>query len=111
MPTESQQGGFFVGPPCDACGVGQSIVVHEGVEHYYCPQCNEPMPTWEPDEYCTLCEEEAGWIDHHTSYIYNTTILVCRSCHGTIHSKDEKYEEYEPVFSRVEAVRRGIYEI
>lgn len=112
MPMLREEDNKLSMPMCDGCGEAKSVVEHNGEEYDYCPNCNEPAPTFETpeEELCEACGEQAGWISHHTSYVFNTTIEVCSDCHGVIHSQGEKYSEYEPLYSRKEATERGIFD-
>ncbi len=58
--------------------------------------------TWK----CTVCgiayNGRNGRFDkHHTNYITGERILVCKSCHGKIHTRDyEPYSQYKPEIDR-----------
>jgi len=98
-------------PTCD-CGNEKNVVEHYGERHVYCPDCNEPFPDLEIPESdkCELCGEQKGGTTHHVSYVYNVTIDVCSQCHNRIHDTTDKYSEYQPRYSRSEAVEAGMIE-
>lgn len=100
---------FSSGPPCGGCGEPQNINEFDGEEHYWCPRCNEPMPTqdYSDDELCCLCGEEPISASHHISYVYDITIEVCRGCHDRIHDTTAKYDELKPIYKRRVAIEKG----
>jgi hypothetical protein len=37
---------------------------------------------------CTLCGDDGDLDEHHTSYEPEETVMLCRSCHQTVHKAD-----------------------
>ena len=61
---------------------------------------------------CELCEEKTletgGLHRHHTSYLFDMTMLVCRSCHLKIHNVDGFCDDLRPALSRSRAEDLGL---
>lgn len=50
---------------------------------------------------CEVCGRDEGgawWslVEHHVSYFPEETMMVCKSCHSTIHDSSDELSEYEP---------------
>jgi Zn finger protein HypA/HybF involved in hydrogenase expression len=62
-----------------------------------------------PDR-CSVCRaygEPDTYLEHHTSYKQDETVMVCPSCHGKIHHQDGFRDDLLPEMSRQAAEQQG----
>lgn len=106
-----QHPGLYHPPDCPKCGEKQSALIHEGEAYDYCSNCGEEPPGFsEPKPTCVACGERESQLNHHTSYLFNITVRVCRTCHTIIHMDDDRFEELQPNMGRMEAHERGWFD-
>jgi len=113
---------------CEDCGkdIGEDYLVVDHKREYtkrkVCKECFDkrikyvnlskklPNSIENNIDKCPLCgkigfkkyyrDKPPGFIDHHTSYEPEKTMLVCETCHGKIHQKDGFHDELEPDITR-----------
>jgi len=81
-----REDGLFCSEHCEkAFAQLQEMRREEETQRIKCALCGTTLDIWSKNT-----------IQHHISYDPETTITVCRSCHGKIHSKHENYPELAP---------------
>lgn len=98
-------------PECDRCGEKMSQVKYGDEMFTYCSRCGDPFPE-DPRDHpvCEICGDVRVQEYHHLSYVFNTTIGVCRMCHGRIHDLSDHLSELQPVYKRDDAIKLGIFD-
>jgi hypothetical protein len=75
--------------PCDLCGRRH----RKKVEEDGLAVCMECYNATQPGVVCRSCYQPAELL-HHTSYVQNTTVPLCRRCHARIHRTETERQRW-----------------